>query len=87
MEPNSQSANLQVGDTAVGEPQAITRIVATRHHAGTTYSLAWTRCGKAVARLCQQYARQRYGHGRIGTRAFAPPGRGGWQQIHRQTIS
>jgi hypothetical protein len=27
---------------ADGELQAITRIVATRHHAGVTYSLAWT---------------------------------------------
>jgi hypothetical protein len=70
------SCNSDANDTAVGEPQAITRLVATRHQAGVTYSLEWTRCGKVAAGLCQQCAQQRYGHGPYWYARFRFAGQG-----------
>jgi hypothetical protein len=53
------ASNLQPPETAVDQPQAVDRIVETRHIDGVTYTLEWTRCGKAAAGTCRKCAFRR----------------------------
>jgi hypothetical protein len=75
MTPKPGAAGAQVGDTAENQT-FIERIVEKRHLDGVTYSLEWTRCGKAAAGFCRKCAKQRYGHGPYWHARWLDPERG-----------